>query len=186
MIIEGVKTIKCRRCKIEFEPFYRNGIILSRFCTKCLVEKKREKDKKEWREEKKKIKEKLKTQSEWLSDLQKVFNKYIRLRDRNKPCISCGNPLKKEFDAGHFFSVGAYPNIRFNEDNVHGQCVACNQHKHGNINEYALNLPLRIGKERYENLLEDRNKPLMLTIPEIKVMIKEYRDKIKDYERNTA
>lgn len=185
MVIEGVKTIKCRRCKVEFEPFHRNGIILSRFCTKCLVEKKREKDKKDWREEKKQIKEKLKTHSEWLGDFQKVFNKYIRLRDKGQPCISCGNPLKKEFDAGHYFSVGAYPNLRFNEDNVHGQCVACNQHKHGNINEYALNLPQRIGKVRFDKLISEREESNKLTIPEIQDKIKEYRKKIKEIEYET-
>jgi len=180
--METVKLIRCKRCKSDFEPLYRNGIIISRFCIRCLVDKKKEQDKKNWRVEKKVLKEKLKTKSQWLNDLQKIFNTFIRLRDRNKPCISCGKPLIGKFDAGHYFTVGAYPNVRFNECNVHGQCVECNQHKHGNVSEYALNLPIRIGNEKYEELLEIRNKPLMLTIDEIKALIKYYKQKIKEYE----
>ncbi|MDR1089916.1 MAG: recombination protein NinG [Prevotella sp.] len=168
------KLIKCRSCRQDFEPLYRNGIIVSRLCLSCLTEKARHKVKTD------KAKEKLKTHSMWLNDLQKVFNKYIRLRDKGKPCISCGCTLTGKYDAGHFMSVGAYPNIRFNEDNVHGQCVACNQHRHGNTTEYSLSLPMRIGIERYERLLQIRNEPLKLTTGEIKEKINYYKLKIKE------
>ena len=87
--------------------------------------------------------------------------------------------LKERFDAGHFFSVGAYPNIRFNEDNIHGQCVFCNQHQHGATNEYAIRLPYRIGQERYDKLLISRNESNKLTTEEIKEKIKYYKDKTK-------
>lgn len=176
------KLITCRKCKKEFEPLYQNGIIMSRYCISCLVKKKKEKDKKDWDIEKKAIKEKLKTHSEWLNDFQRIFNQYIRTRDKGKTCISCGNPLSGKYDSGHFFSVGAYPNLRFNEDNAHGQCVACNQHKHGNITEYSLNLPLRIGNDRFIILLESRNQPLKLTTEEIKEKINYYKQKIKSLQ----
>lgn len=175
-------AIKCKSCKSNFEPIYRNGIIVSRLCLSCLISKGKDKIRKEKQREKVKAKEKLKTHSEWLNDCQKVFNTYIRLRDKDKPCISCGCSLVGKYDAGHYFTVGAYPNIRFNEDNVHGQCVACNQHRHGNTTEYSLSLPMRIGIERYERLLEIRNIPLKLTIEEIKDKIKYYKLKIKEYE----
>lgn len=178
---KDIKLIKCRSCKKDFEPIYRNGIIKSRLCLSCLIGKARHKVKKDKAKEREAVKEKLKTHSEWLNDLQKVFNTYIRLRDKGKPCISCGCSLVGKFDAGHYFTVGAYPNIRFNEDNVHGQCVHCNQHKHGNTTEYSLSLPMRIGIERYEHLLQIRNEPLKLTIEEIKEKIKYYKLKIKEY-----
>lgn len=174
-----VKQITCKTCKNKFEPLYRNGILLSKLCIKCLVEKKRKIDRLKWKNEKKTIKEKLKTHSQWLNDLQKIFNKYIRLRDKNKPCISCNKPLTGKYDAGHFFSVGAYPNLRFNEDNVHGQCVECNQHKHGNITEYSINIHKRIGLERSNNLLEMRKEPLKLSTEEIKDKMKYYKHLIK-------
>jgi hypothetical protein len=129
---------------------------------------------------KKKVLNDLKTHSDWLKDLQKVFNKYIRLRDHNMPCVSCGRKLGEKYDAGHYFSVGAYPNLRFNETNVHASCVYCNQHKHGNIAEYSIRLPERIGEDAYKQLLIDRSKPLKLTIPEIIEFIEVYKNKVKN------
>lgn len=178
-MIKEVKLLKCRSCKKDFEPLYRNGIIVSRLCLSCITAKAKHKVRRDNAKEKVKAKERLKTHSEWLNDLQKVFNKYIRLRDIGKPCISCNNSLIGKYDAGHYFSVGAYPNLRFNEDNVHGQCVACNQHKHGNSNEYSLMLPIRIGQERFDSLLKSRNEPLKLTTEEIKEKIAYYKSKTK-------
>jgi hypothetical protein len=153
---------------------------MSKYCIACLVSKKKAIDKRDWSREKKDRLDKLKTHSDWLNELQKVFNTYIRTRDKSKPCISCGQMLIRKYDAGHYFAVGSYPNLRFNEDNVHGQCVACNQHKHGNVSEYAIKLPDRIGQEQYDKLLEDRNNPLHLSTEEIKELIQKYKQKIKE------
>lgn len=54
------------------------------------VAKKREKEEKKRIEE---TKERMKTTTTLLSETQSAVNKYIRLRDRNKCCISCGNRL---------------------------------------------------------------------------------------------
>ena len=172
----------CKSCKSEYEPIYHNGILVSKFCLKCLSKKGKQKLKKEWKKEKSEIIEKLKTKSYYQRELQYFFNKYIRLRDLGKPCISCGRPLRGKYDAGHFYSVGAYPNLRFNEDNVHGQCVYCNQHKHGNVSEYVINLPLRIGLERYELLLDKRKEPQNYTVSDLKELIEVYKTKIKKIE----
>ena len=117
--------------------------------------------------------------SEWVKLAQQVFNKFIRLRDQAKPCISCEAPLNGKFDAGHYFSCGAYPGLRFDEDNVHGQCVACNQHRHGNISEYVIRLPERIGLEAYEALQSRRGQKCQYSIPELKELIESYKLKIK-------
>jgi len=177
------QPITCRRCKQKFEPLYRNGILMSKYCISCLAEKGKKEIKRQWVKDKKAIKEKLKTQSDWLNDLQKVFNEFIRLRDRGQPCISCGCKIIRKGNASHFFSVGSYPNLRFNEDNVHLSCIECNLHKHGNILEYSNRLPLRIGKEKYNILLESKNKPLNLSIPEIKDLITHYKEKINELKQ---
>lgn len=78
------------------------------------------------------------------------FNKYIRERDKDKPCISCGRYTTLQ--AGHFYSAGHHPGLRFDEDNVHGQCLRCNMYLSGNLHEYAKNLPGRIGQQRYDAL----------------------------------
>jgi ssDNA-binding Zn-finger/Zn-ribbon topoisomerase 1 len=117
--------------------------------------------------------------SAYRRELQKVFNEFSRLRDSKEPCISCGKPLPVKYDAGHFYSVGSYPNLRFNEDNVHAQCVECNQHKHGNLLEYAPRLTERIGFERASKLMVLRNEPLRLSLDEIKQLIEQYKWKVK-------
>jgi hypothetical protein len=129
------------------------------------------------------MKEELMTHSAWLKKLQVTFNRYIRLRDKDKGCICCGKPLKGKFDAGHFYSVGAHPELRFNEDNVHGQTVHCNRDKHGNLLEYAERLPRRIGEKRYNALKEAKGSTFKPSIPEIKEMIELYKTKIKEIEQ---
>ena len=85
---------------------------------------------------------------------QLLFNSYIRQRDKNLPCISSGNPYKSDHDAGHCFPVGSYEGLRFDYDNVHGQSIGDNRFKEGNHVDYIINLPKRIGLERFKALVE--------------------------------
>ena len=88
---------------------------------------------------------KKKTLGKLIQDAQKVFNKWIRERDKGKPCISCGafNTLQ----AGHYFAVGGYAGLRFDEDNVHGECARCNCWDESHLIGYGVNLEKRIGQE---------------------------------------
>ena len=78
------------------------------------------------------------------------FHKYIRKRDEGKPCISCGSYTTLQ--AGHFYSAGNHPSVRFNEDNVHGQCLRCNFYLSGNLIPYRQNLIEKIGQEKFDKL----------------------------------
>ena len=78
------------------------------------------------------------------------FHAYIRIRDRDKPCVSCG--AYTTLEAGHFYSGGNYPVLRFNPLNVHGQCKKCNSHLHGNLNEYRKKITTRITLEELNSL----------------------------------
>jgi uncharacterized protein with PIN domain len=140
------------------------------------------KHKKEKRELKA-MREHVKSISSWRRDLQQVFNQFIRMRDQHKGCISCGKPLNTKFDAGHFYSVGSYPNLRFTETNCFGQCVECNQHKHGNLLEYRERILERISQEELEELVAKKDLPLRLTLPEIKEKIQYYKNKIKSLKK---
>jgi hypothetical protein len=73
---------------------------------------------------------------------QQIFNRWIRFRDQNKGCISCGAEVT---EAGHYYSAGHHSALRFNEHNVHGQCTRCNRYLHGNAIEYRKGLVKRIG-----------------------------------------
>lgn len=80
-----------------------------------------------------------------LKKAQDTFNAFIRARDANKGCISCGKPVEH---AGHFFSEGHFPALRFNEVNVNGQCCRCNRHLHGNLIFYRSGLVKRYGEQK--------------------------------------
>jgi len=94
----------------------------------------------------------LKDRSKQLKLAQSAFNKYIRLRDKDLPCISCQRHHNGQYHAGHFKSVGAHPELRFNENNNHKQCAPCNNHLSGNQLEYRINLIKKIGLDKVEAL----------------------------------
>jgi hypothetical protein len=146
----------------------------------CILKWAKKVDEKKGKRELKAMRERQKSISQWRRELQQVFNKYIRERDKGKGCISCGTKLQGKYDAGHYYSVGSYPNLRFNEDNCHGQCVHCNQHQHGNLLEYQIGITKRIGKQRLQQLEEQRKEPLRLPLDEIKIKINQYKIKIKE------
>ena len=100
----------------------------------------------------KEIKESLKTKKDYEKELETVVNKYIRLRDKDKPCISCNKPAGSyKITAGHYYPAGSYKNIRFDLDNIHGQCwYNCNKNRHGNLIEYRKGLIERIGEQAFK------------------------------------
>lgn len=119
-------------------------------------------------------KEKIKTNSDHMREAQAAFNAWVRERDRDQPCISCGRHHAGKYDAGHYRTVGSNPALRFEPLNCHKQCVPCNQHKSGNIVEYRINLIKRIGAQAVE-WLEGPHEPLRLTADEIKAIKARYR-----------
>jgi len=183
------KNKKCAICEQSFYP----AKTTQRVCSmKCSIEfanqKAKEKAIKQARKEKKEWKENTMTASQWKQKFQTIFNKYIRKRDELRGCVSCGCDLsKRKFDAGHFYAT-TYEGLRFNELNVHGQCVKCNRHEHGNLHEYRKGILNRITPDQLKWLDEHRHDELRLTIPEIKKLIDEYKQKIKEHEhrRNNA
>lgn len=108
-------------------------------------------------------KEKLKTRRQRMKEAQAAFNRFVRVRDQLKPCISSGQPLARAgvgggFDCGHYRSVGAAGHLRFNLFNAHGQRKHDNRWLSGNAVDYRLGLIARIGLERVERLEAD-NRP---------------------------
>lgn len=62
---------------------------------------------------------------------------------------------------------------------MHGQCVHCNQHLHGNLTKYSYNLPKRIGWERFEALYELEYTEFKVSIEWLKEQIIYYKKLIK-------
>ena len=87
-----------------------------------------------------------------LVNVRNSCHEYIRKRDEFKPCISCGVSYNTNFQAGHFFKAELFSNLKFNENNIHGQCQKCNLLKEGNESGYRVGLMQRYGKEFLNDL----------------------------------
>jgi len=87
-----------------------------------------------------------------LAKAQIVFNAWIRIRDQNAGCISCGGEVQQ---AGHYYSQGHHSALRFDERNVHGQTVRCNCFLHGNLINYRKGLVKRYGEKYVLDLEKD-------------------------------
>jgi len=108
---------------------------------------------------------------------------YVRLRDKGKPCISCGKPHEPGFHAGHYKKAEIYSNLRFNEFNISGQCERCNLFLDGNVQAYSERIGDRIGKDNKE-VVERMAKAFKTESfkwdrEELKKIKKYYQDKIK-------
>lgn len=139
------------------------------------------KDKKEARQ----ALSRLKTRSDWLKEAQAAFNLYIRERDKDKPCISCQRHHTGQYHAGHYRSVGACPELRFDFDNVHKQCSVCNNHKSGNLIEYRINLLARIGSAAVE-WLESPHQCRKYTIEELQEIAIGFRQWARELQKEKA
>lgn len=180
------KQHKCKVCGDYYTKFQSTQQVCS---VKCAVvfgqkkaEEKRKKQEKADRLQKRERLQTLKTRSEWLKDLQWVFNQFIRLRDADLPCISCGRFNVVQWHAGHYRTTKAAPELRFNELNVHKQCSQCNDYLSGNIPMYRPNLITKIGLDKVEWLERHDHPPLKLTKEEIKDLIKVYKAKVKELQ----
>ena len=114
--------MKPKKCKICSNTFTPQRPIQGTCSIECAIKHARKLEAKKTDKKVKEMKKRLLTHKDHLKTLQVVFNAYIRERDSNEPCISCGTTKPVKYDAGHYYSVGAYPNVRFDEDNVHKQC----------------------------------------------------------------
>lgn len=178
------KPRKCRNkeCGDSFIPVRALQTVCSPSCAFSLIEQRkasvRKKEEKAVRQDTKIKLDKLKTRAQWLKEAQSEFNKWIRARDLLFPCISCGRFHQGQYHAGHYRSVGAAPQHRFNEANVHKQCAPCNDHLSGNITEYRKGLIRKIGVEAVE-CLESDNAERRYTVDDAKRIKAEYREKLK-------
>ncbi len=179
MIQRVLKQKRCKVCKRKFTPHSGLQVVDTPQCAILYARIKsegvqRKKDKRRLNE--------LKTKSQWLKEAQREFNSFIRLRDYKLPCISCGRNNKCKFDAGHYLSVGARPDLRFTEDNVHKQCSQCNTHKSGNQVEYRRRLVERISEAGVEKL-EFHGPALRLIVPDIQAIKDKYRKKANELRK---
>jgi len=160
MLATVPKSRPCAHCQSDFTPVRPLQRVCSPICAARSVKAKNTQERAQFKERK----ERLKPLRQLLAEAQVPFNAYIRARDADLPCVSCGvvNPQMTtggQWDAGHFLSRGAHPELRFNEDNCHKQCKSCNAgsgkfaHKERTVSQkFEEELRRRIGDERVDAL----------------------------------
>ena len=143
------------------------------------LEKHRKKLSREFNVQVKKEKKAVRRRSEWYEMLQTVVNKHVRLTGAGGSCCTCRttNPAIK-YDAGHFLSVGARPELRFELTNIHLQCsVQCNVHGSGMRHEYNAFILDKYGQDHLDWLIGPHPtlKDQFPTHADIEAEIKRYR-----------
>ena len=192
------KLKKCRvaECGASFVPARLGQAVCSPACAILDAPKNLDRARKSLaqveRREIKVRKEQLKSRADHLREAQAAVNEFIRLRDAHLPCISCDSTPNdhdlmtgSRWDAGHYRSVGACPELRFEPLNIHRQCVRCNRNLSGNAVEYRIRLVLRIGVDKVD-WLEGSHSARKYTVDEIKTIKADYRAKTRELKRAAA
>ena len=173
-----MKQKKCRYCKELFSPYNS----LQPFCFKdsCIKEHNQKTREKKANKVKKDFKENDKSTLVQLA--QTLVNKYVRLRDKGKPCISCNYVgTDRQIHASHYKNVGGHQQLRFCTLNIWAGCSICNNYLSGNLVPYRVNLIDKIGLEKVE-WLESNQERGHYTVEYLQRLIKVFRKKIKLYE----
>ena len=181
---------KQRKCVICRELFTKRSMthkVCGPDCAQVHIQQ--TKDKVERKDIAKRKKE-LKTRSDYIKDAQVIFNRYIRERDANKPCICCGLPLVFQsvgggYDCGHYRSVGSAPHLRFDERNAHGQRKQCNRWGAGRAVDYRLGLIKRIGQQEVD-ALEANDDIKKYTIEDLIAIVNLYKAKLKGLQNEST
>lgn len=119
--MKKASTKKCKECGQQFTPRFTS---FQKTCNEpvCIAAHGKKVVEKERKDKSKAVidalKEKHKDAKFYKEILKRVFHTFIKLRDKDDGCISCGTKDNVQFAAGHFWTVGSCPALRFNEDNV--------------------------------------------------------------------
>jgi hypothetical protein len=167
----------CRVCNDSFFPSRPMQTVCGFNCAKKLPRLTRKTIEADRRATRAKI-EQLRPLSYWTKQAQVAFNAWIRERDKHLPCISCNRFHAGKWNAGHYLSTGARPELRFDESNVHRQCEPCNTNLSGNLILYRVELISRIGQQAVD-LLEGPQLAKRYRADGLKAIRDDYRARLK-------
>ena len=178
------RTCKAPGCRNKFVPERPSQIACGPDCALAVVRAKAEKASRiaarADRAADKERKEALMSLPQLLNWSQKFVNRWIvHVRDKDKPCFSCGE-YRDVYDAGHYVSVGkGRAAKRFMEQNIHRQCIPCNQHKHSNHDEYRRAMVEEYG-EAFVRHLDSEWPPYHPTREEARAIGEKYRQLLRE------
>lgn len=176
-----LRTVKCTECET---PFLKQRMGQTCCGSYCAAVAGRKASAKEERKTDKARMLAIEPLEYFLKITERACNAYIRYRDRNDPCISCGRTDATIWNAGHYVSVGANRTLRFHEDNIHKQCARpCNKDLGGNHLKYRPRLIVKIGAERVE-WLEGWHAPIKMTREYANERTAYFRAKLKELKQS--
>jgi len=176
----------CAVCPKEFTPVRPLQRVCSVPCAILWNEQKDAKKKdKAWNKETRRRREKAKTVTKWLSELQAIVNRYVRLRDRLDGCVSCfrSSSWQGQWHCSHYYPTSTSSAVRFNLWNMHKSCSICNAHLSGNIGAYTPRLIEKIGQRKFDWLELHHNDITKYDIAWIKRAIIVARKGVRRLER---
>lgn len=190
MLSSKPRPKKCKVCAVEYLPQRMGQKVCGRLCAqkfaRDMTEKSRKVLEKAERMADRAKREEMKTKPQLEKEVEEAMNRYVRLRDWDDGCISCGRAFVRgslggDCDAGHFRSKGSAKHLRFDPRNVHAQCKHCNDFLAGNPIGYEKGLIAKIGKEAVEALKFDQE-PRRHTRDELREMRAHYRQLFKELQ----
>lgn len=108
-----------------------------------------------------------------LDRLRQTYARYEGAKKKNgiwvNTCVTCGAvfPCDKT-NGGHFCSRSCYP-LRWDEKNVHCQCVRCNLYKNGAYIEYSQWFIKKYGEETFNRYVDVYRKWQQGKLPALKI-----------------
>lgn len=125
--------------------------------------------------------------------LWRVFSKFIRKRDCLRTtwtekycrCITCWKiypDWESKLNAGHYIKRGKKI-VKFNEKNVHWQCVSCNKFRDWEQDIHREAIDILYGEGTAEKIADKKWKVRYFSIMELKDLIKQYRKKYKELSK---
>ena len=190
-MLKARRKKKCKVCRDWFRPGTSTQVVCS---MPCAIMHSKQKTFSRLRRERRAAKERIKPRNKVQAEAQAAFNAFIRLRDEGLPCISCGakNPPARfggSWDCGHYLTVGAHPELRFEELNAHRQCKWCNagagrfSGKSRTVQQdYRKRLILRIDLAKVE-WVEGNHQPKKYTIDDLREIKATYQRKARELRR---
>jgi hypothetical protein len=148
----GVVAVKKKTCKLCSKKFTPKRSTTEKVCSlKCAIELARkqrsEAEIKAHRAKRRAFK--ANDRAHQLKQAQKAVNAFVRERDKNLPCISCGTTDPNiQYAAGHYRTRGGAPHLALSARNIHKQCNRrCNMGLSGNIIGFRQGLVARYGED---------------------------------------
>jgi serine/threonine protein phosphatase PrpC len=146
---------RCKECKTPIQAASKCNLFIEKkgFCgIECATQwgKKAALNQREkaYRKETQQRRERLKTRTDYIKEAQQAVNRYIRIRDQRRGCISCGTTIAGQYHAGHYRTTKACPDLRFYTLQIWKQCAQCNAQLSGNIIPYRQALVALLGDSK--------------------------------------